>query len=223
MKLYASAQELLDMELPRSYRAYLLPIVEDGVNVYNQLIGENNIWLNSLILGNIKGRLLSFCVARQFEPDMLSNTFPFTYVAEKVNSFGYRSSNLLKGNVVINIGKACQPNGLPYDSSYRKERCQTNSFPQNSLFMDIDENNSLFVTSGPYYSFLTYKVIGDSLASVNLIVPNQNMSGCYVNVDLMSEFSARPGYSLETPTVEKRVAKIKDELLISIAKDDKRG
>jgi len=151
-------------------------------------------------------------IYRQFEPDMLSETFPFTPKPERVNNFNYKTLNLLRRNVIINVAKAKDKNSLPRKSKYKLENCRLNNFSQKQLFYNV-KSKKLIVTNEPYYLFLTYGVKDDyEIDFVNLIVPNAGMTSILKNIDLMSEFAL---YTQDVPQeeVEKRITSLKNDVV----------
>lgn len=155
-------------------------------------------------------------VFRQFEPDMVSSNFPFTCDAQKVNNFKYRSLNLIRGNVMINVGKARDEYTFPNRSKYRLRSCRNNRFIEESLILGVDNSNSFVVKNEQYYLLMTYGYKHGNIGFVKLIVPDDRMTAFKKVCDLKSEFRM---YSNNTNTqleIEKKVAFIKDEVLQKI-------
>lgn len=214
--MYKNARELVETELPRAVRSQLFPIFERGVQAYREILSMPGGTFKSIFLHNIKGWMLNFMIFRQFEPDLLSSTFPFISTTEKVNSFEYRALNLLHGNVKINAGKAATLDSFPNRSNYRREYCQRNRFPDDDLFSETDPfYDQLFLSDQPYYLFLTFNVNvqNNKLDFVNLMVPDCNMKKSLFNINLMNEFSLRKKDDTDKKTDEKIVATLKNEFL----------
>lgn len=212
MKFYQNASELVKKELPRSVRSQLYPFFLSGVIAFQEVVNSTFVLFQSEFMSNIKGRLLNYMICRQFEPDMISESFPFTPKAERVNNFNYKTLNLLRGNVIINVAKASDKNSLPGRSKYRLENCRLNKFSQKQLFYNI-KSKKLIVTNEPYYMFLTYGFKNShEIDFVNLMVPNAGMTGILKKVDLISEFSL---YTQDVPQeeVEKRITSLKNDVI----------
>lgn len=210
LKFYDNANELVTKELPRSVRSQLYPFFHSGVIAYQEVV-NNSILFRSEFMSNLKGRLLNYMIFRQFEPDMVSSTFPFKTNVEKVNNFNYKTLNLSRGNIIINVAKANDKNSLPSRSKYRLKKCNLNKFYQKQLFCQV-KTKEMVVTNEPYYAFLTYGFRNNEIDFVNLVVPNDRMTGILKKVDLMSEFSL---YKSEVPQeeIEKRITSLNQHVI----------
>ncbi|QNB45830.1 hypothetical protein BR63_05585 [Thermanaerosceptrum fracticalcis] len=213
MKFYNNADELIKKELPRSIRAQLYPFFLSGARAFHEVIQSNSTLFTSTFLTNIKGWLFNYLIFRQFEEDMLSENFPFKVQAVKVNNFNYKSLNLVRQNVIINIGKAKDKDALPNRSWYRVKQCRKNKFKAKQLFYDTNTKNNLIVKPEPYYLFLTYGTRNNDIEFVNLLVPNENMTGYLKKIELGSEFSLIKNNDILIQQAEKRITSLKADVL----------
>lgn len=210
--MYKSAKELVEYEMPKSVRSQLLPIFLRGISAYKQILNMQGGTFQSIFIHNIRGALLNFMIFRQFEADMLSSSFPFVPMPEKVNSFKYTALNLLHNNVKINVGKSFNSESFPNNSKYRRNFSERNRFPEDDLFYGLDRAyDQLFVNDDPYYTFLTFNLKNDELDYLNLMIPNWNMTRPLFNLNLKNEIS------LVSVTEE---AKVHDEKIITHLKDE---
>jgi hypothetical protein len=218
LRIYQTPDELIDQELPIGKRARLYPVINDAFNFFNDFLLEHDSLFQSEFFKNTKGHLLSYIVCRHFEPDMVSPNFPFYYYAEKVNNFGYKNGILKSGNVIINISRARQPNGLPNKSFHRLKKCAQNDFKSINLFFDVNHKNRLFLNNEPYCCFLTYEVVSDQLETVNLIVPDQKMNSVLKNIDLKSEYAFYEPEKeiIDVAEKEKKITALKEEILAKV-------
>ncbi|KUO58391.1 MAG: hypothetical protein APF84_13220 [Gracilibacter sp. BRH_c7a] len=213
MSKYKNAKEMLESELPRSVTSHLYPIFNRGIAAYNSILNMEGGTFQSVFLHNIKGPLLNYMIFRQFEPDMLNDTFPFTPFPQKVNSFNYSALNLLHNNVKINVGKSLNSD-LPNRSKYRRTACEVNRFPDDDLFYGTSgQYDQLFENNEPYYVFLTFNLKGTELDFVNLVVPNWNMTKCLAQVELKKELRLYIPSEEEKKTDEKVVTSLKTEFM----------
>lgn len=222
MRFYDNAEQLIKKELPIKVRSQFYPFFESGFRVYNEIVSSNRTFFDSTFIPNIKGRLLTFLIFRQFEPDMISNNFPFKTEAKIVNNFKYKSLNLIKDNVIINVCKAPDKDSLPNKAKYKLKNCRMNRFKNKILLFDIDSNNRLTIKKEPYYVFLTYGYDKNNISFVNLMVPNSKMTTCLKNIDLKSELKLHTFKGADKKDTEKRLATLKEEAIknLTILKKD---
>ncbi|MDO7787105.1 hypothetical protein [Desulforamulus aquiferis] len=213
MKFYNNADELVDNELPIHIRAQLYPLIENGVRAYQEFVYEHFKTFDSAFINNLKGWLLTYMIFRQFEQDMVSSNFPFLCEAQKVNNFQYKSLNLTRGNVMINLGKARDEYAFPHRSKYRIRNCRNNRFTEETLFLGVDKSNNFIVKNEHYYLLLTYGYKNGNIGFANLIVPNYKMTKFEKACDLKTEFRLYNNNAGMQSNVEKKVAFIKDEVL----------
>lgn len=204
---YSTADELLDLEVPKEVRSVLYPMILRGTKAFEELINEEAFMFNSTFLNNCKGQLRTFLIFRQFDADLLSPKFPFTVVPEEVNHCRYTSLNLRRGNVMINVAKEARQTHLPSRSKFRLELCKTNNFRQNTLF--FDENGR--VQEEPYYLLLTYGYRYGGLDFVDLVVPDINMR------DILAVRSLKSEYVMQPKSLEER--EVEEELLVKLKYD----
>ena len=204
---YSTADELLDLEVPKEVRSVLYPMFLRGTKAFEELINEEAFMFNSTFLNNCKGQLRTFLIFRQFDADLLSSNFPFSVVPKEVNHCRYTTLNLQRGNVLINVAKEAKQTRLPSRSKFRLDACKTNNFRQNTLF--FDENGQ--VQEEPYYLLLTYGYRYGSLNFVDLVVPDVNMRDVLAVRSLKSEYVMQPK-SLEEKELE-------EELLVKLKYD----
>lgn len=212
MPIYKNANELIEEEVPRAIRAKIYPYFQSGLQAYKEILNEEKELFSSAFFSNLKGWLLNFMMFRQFELDMISNTFPFIASPIKVNSFNYQGLNLLHNNIIINVGRSINKDNLPNRSTYRRNYSKKNRFPDQDLFYGISRSyNSFFELNEPYFAVITYGVKQGDLEFINLMVPNWNMTESLATIDLMKEFSLFESTNNEIVTLEKNQTSIKDE------------
>ena len=212
MNMYKDANELMDNEMPRSIRIQLFPFFLSGIEAYRQIVEGNSGFFNSVFAANIRGPLLNYLIFRQFETDMTTKNFPFKTESRNVNNFYYKSLSLLKGDVIVNVGKAYSTDGLPNRAIYRKKYCRLNLFREKNQLFDISEHNDLVIRKEPYCMFLTYGIRNGAIDFVNLIVPNTKMTGYLAKKDLKAECLYVAPKQVYSEDVEKRVSALKEDV-----------
>lgn len=213
MKFYDNAKELIRYETPKAIRGQLYPFFENGFRSYQELINDNKAFFDSDFISNIKGRLLSFLVFRQFEKEMLGKKFPFIPEAKTVNNFNYKSLNLLRNNIIINVCRAPDSNSLPNRSKYRLKHCKLNKFNEKNLFYFVDKKNEMNFKKEPYYMFLTYGYDKKDISFVNLLVPDAKMTSILEKIELQSEMFVYKTDEVKKRETEKILTSLKAEAL----------
>jgi hypothetical protein len=213
MKFFSSAGELIESEMPRSTRIKIYPFFESGLQAYRDILKTNELFFNSAFATNIKGHLLNYMIFRQFEPDMISQQFLLKAEARRVNNFYYNSLNLLKDGLIINVGKTYGRDKLPNRSRYRKKYCRLNKFREKHLFFDINSENELVQKNEPYFMLLTYGLDRGEIEYVNLMVPNDLMTGYHKSIDLKAECLYEQPELLHNEEMEKRMTALKTDTI----------
>lgn len=189
-------------------RASIYQMIYIGVTAYNRFISENAELQKSKFLSNIKSRLLTFLIYRQFDEDMISKSFPLEVKIQKVNMFGYNSLMLCNKKVKVSLAKTKNKFSLPNKSKYRLEHCKDNLGIETQLKFNLD-NESEKLIPAQIYVIIGFKIINDQLEYLNLIVPDASMETSIVNINLIDEYRKVINNSKEEPEIEEQIATIK--------------
>ena len=130
---------------------------------------------------------MTFCIDRQFSPDIYINKNGFESNIKTVNVFIYKVAELRNSNMVIHIAKTSKGKSLPTKSVYKLEYAQNNNFSQQQLKLDLIGNTNK-VTVGPYYGIITYNIDSNlEIKTINLVIPELDMETYIEKVDIKSE------------------------------------
>ncbi len=185
--MYNTAKELIQNEIDYELKKQIYYSISNGVEIFKELkIGNIEIFDNELS-SNILSRIMTFCIDRQFSPDIYINKNGFESNIKTVNVFKYKVAELRNNNMVIHIAKTNKGKSLPNKSVYKLEYAQNNNFRQQQLKLDLIGNTNK-VTVGPYYGIITYNIDSNlEIKAINLVIPASNMETYIEKVDIKSE------------------------------------
>ncbi len=185
--MYNSAKELIENEIDYELKKQIYYSISNGVEIFKELkIGNIEIFDNELS-SNILSRIMTFCIDRQFSPDIYVNKNGFESNIKTVNVFNYKVAELRNNNMVIHIAKTTKGRNLPSKSVYKLKYAQNNNFKQQQLKLDLAGNTNK-VTIEPYYGIVTYNVDQNlEIKAINLIIPASDMETYIEKIDIKSE------------------------------------
>ena len=185
--MYNSAKELIENEIDYELKKQIYYSISNGVEIFKELkIGNIEIFDNELS-SNILSRIMTFCIDRQFSPDIYVNKNGFESNIKTVNVFNYKVAELRNNNMVIHIAKTTKGRNLPSKSVYKLKYAQNNNFKQQQLKLDLVGNTNK-VTIEPYYGIITYNVNQNlEIKAINLIIPASDMETYIEKIDIKSE------------------------------------
>lgn len=185
--MYNNAKELVKKEIDYDLKKQIYYSVSNGVEIF-KILKINNIEIfDNELSSNILSRVMTFCIDRQFSPDIYISKNGFESNIKRVNVFNYKVAELRNNNMVIHIAKTKIGKNMPNKSSYKLSYAQNNNFKQQQLKLDLCGNNQKII-EGPYYGIITYS-ISESLQikSINLIIPSPDMESYIEKIDIKSE------------------------------------
>lgn len=199
--------------VPVDIRQKLYEVLYIGISAYNSLLKDNLEITKSKFFGNVKTRLLTFVLYRQFEDDMISKKFPFKVDIKQVNNFGYNSLVLYNKRVKISIAKTLDNMSLPNRSKYRIKECKNNFRHETQLCFNFEEPSIK-----KYEDALTYFIVGFGLKDgviehLNLLLPDTSMRYTIANIDIEKEYFDWTMGTKDEPYVEKQIVKVREEAL----------
>lgn len=185
--MYNNAKELIKREIDYDLKKQIYYSVSNGVEIFKSLKINNIEIFDNELSSNILSRVMTFCIDRQFSPDIYINKNGFESNIKRVNVFNYKVAELRNNNMVIHIAKTKIGKNMPNKSSYKLSYAQNNNFKQQQLKLDLSGNNQKII-EGPYYGIITYS-IGENLQikSINLIIPSPDMESYIEKIDIKSE------------------------------------
>lgn len=188
-----------------------------GVSAYSRVLEANKDLISSKAFIEIKTRLLSFVIKRQFDDDMLSYDFPYKVNFEGVNNFGNKALMLKNKIVKLQINKTSRKGSL-YNSNkpskYMKKEAQSNSIYSRQIKFFIDSNDELGVKEdNRTYVILGYGVNENKLEHLDFIIPTEDMKGHIAYFNGLEEYNNLiMGVSTNDET-EERIMALKEEAL----------
>lgn len=185
--MYNTAKELIQNEIDYELKKQIYYSISNGVEIFKELkIGNIEIFDNELS-SNILSRIMTFCIDRQFSPDIYINKNGFEPYIKRVNNFNHKVAELGNSNMFIHISRITNRKILPNKSAYRLKYALNNNFEQQQLKLDLIGNTNK-VTVGPYYGIITYNIDSNlEIKAINLVIPSSNMETYIEKVDIKSE------------------------------------
>ncbi len=186
-------------------------MIERGILVFKRIESDNETLFQTDLASNIMPRLLSYCINRQFAPDMLEDMEYEVYI-KNVNSFKYKIVELKNQNIILHVCKS--KTLLPNRAKYKLELASTNIVEENQQVMEIFKNDIIRTKNSPYYGIISYDLDKmNNINSINIVVPNYNMQSVIYSENIykyLNKFEVLDNN--ENKEVEKRVVTIKQEL-----------
>lgn len=187
MIMYDNAKELIQGEVDYELKRQIYYSISNGVEIFKSLKIDNIEIFDNELSSNILSRIMTFCIDRQFSPDIYINKHGFESNIKKVNVFNYKVAELRNKNMVIHIAKTNRGKSLPTKSGYKLRYAQNNNFKQQQLKLDLSEKTSE-TTVEPYYGIITYNVSRNlDIESINLVIPATDMETYIEKIDIKSQ------------------------------------
>lgn len=203
-------KKIIDTNISLKVKNSICKTIETGIYIFKELKENNNSLFMTDLSSNITQKLLSYCINRQFAPDMIDNEIKYEVYLKNVNPFGYKIVELKNEKIILHISKS--KTLLPNKAKYKLELAHNNDFNSNQQVMKVFEDKIVKTADSPYYVCITYdldKLL--NIKSVNIVVPNYNMNEIIYSEDIyISRFSLVD--NIDKEDVEKKVVKIKEEL-----------
>lgn len=185
--MYDNAKELIQGEVDYELKRQIYYSISNGVEIFKSLKIDNIEIFDNELSSNILSRIMTFCIDRQFSPDIYINKNGFESNIKKVNVFNYKVAELRNKNMVIHIAKTNRGKSLPTKSGYKLRYAQNNNFKQQQLKLDLAEKTNK-TTVEPYYGIITYNVGRNlDIESINLVIPATDMETYIEKIDIKSE------------------------------------
>lgn len=184
--MYNNAKELIEKEIDYELKKQIYYSISNGIEVFKSLEISNIEIFDNDLSSNILPRIMTFCIDRQFSPELYVNKGGFVSNVKIVNMFNHKVAELRNNNMVLHIAKT-NKRILPNISAYKLEYAQNNNFRQQQLKWDLFENTNK-ITAGPYYGIVTYKVDKNlEIKEINLVIPATDMKTYIEKVDIKGE------------------------------------
>lgn len=194
----------------KEVRGSLYEILYVGITAYDRIVQEDEKLRKSSFFSNIKSRLLTFSIYRQFEKDMLGKSFPLKVEIKKVNNFGYNSLTLSNKRAKISLATTHNSISLPSKSKYRVKECANNYRFATQLKFNLDQD-SYNEEPAQVYIIIGFNIKEGLLNHLNLMIPDENMNSIINNFDLLDEYNQWITGTKDEPYIEKQIVAVKKE------------
>lgn len=168
--MYNSSSELIKNELSNDLLQPIYNIFEDATIVFTELIEKEQDIFRGSYFGEFKGRLINYVIKRFFDIDRIPKSFPFEVNAIGM-AFGQKRTELKRGNILLTLSRAQNPNMLPGYSQYKKEYSLGNSTIGKQLKI-YEDKKEIKVSEIPYYGIITYNLRNNVLDFLNIVIPD---------------------------------------------------
>lgn len=186
--MYKDAKELLNKEIDFGLKKQIYYSIHNGTEVFKEVLGRSIDVFGADLSTNILPRVMTFCIDRQFSPDLYVAKNGFESNTRSVNVFNYKVVELANSNMLLHVAKTKNGILLPNKSKYKLEYSRNNDFGQEQLKLDLGDKHNTKVINSPYYGIIVYSIgRGYEVQSINLIVPNYNMEHYLEKIDIKEE------------------------------------
>ncbi len=217
--MYNSSSELIKNELSNDLLQPIYNIFEDATIVFTELIDKEQDIFRGSYFGEFKGRLINYIIKRFFDVDRIPKSFPFEVNAIGM-AFGQKRTELKRGNLLLTLGRAQNPNMLPGFSQYKKEYSLGNSTIGKQLKL-YEDKNEIKVGDVPYYGIITYNLRNDKLDFLNIVIPDSEYRNVIDYIPITQKLRlVRKEYLNNDDTYERVLGRenIKKDIIDSIKK-----
>lgn len=183
--MYKSSTELIGTELRKETMTPIFKVLENANIIYKDIM--KNEFFKSEYVEEIRTRVASFAIKRQFDSKYLMKNFPFS-VNSVTMPFKQKRVELTKGNILLTIAKANRKNQLPCPSKYKRNYASNNWGLENQIMIDIFSNDIRFKQE-PYYGIIVFGLNEHSLDFVDLVIPDYKYQTILEKVELKPKFT----------------------------------
>ena len=209
------ANEKIEKLIKKEERDSIYYILYIGISAYKRLLEDNPELEKSKSFSEIRTRILSFVIKRQFEEDVLSMEFPFKAEIKDVNVFKSKALFLNNKSVRLKINKTTQRNTLHNSnkvSAYMLKEAEVNSKDKKQIEMLFFENNEAEVGEEEYtFMILGYGVRGKEIDHLDFMIPSCNMKEVEETFNALDEYKQTILMDINKEQTEKRIMLLKDE------------
>lgn len=209
------ANEKIDKLIKKEERDSIYYILYIGVSAYKRLLEGNPELEKSKSFSEIKTRILSFVIKRQFEEDILSMEFPFKAEIKDVNVFKSKALFLNNKSVRLKINKTTKRNTLHNSnkiSDYMIKEAEVNSKDQKQTKMLFFDNNETEAGEETFtFMILGYGVKGRDIDHLDFMIPSYDMKKVEETFNALDEYNQTILMDVNKEQTEKRIMLLKDE------------
>ncbi|GEP67194.1 hypothetical protein CBE01nite_49620 [Clostridium beijerinckii] len=207
--------EKIDKLIKKEERDSIYYILYIGVSAYKRLLEDNPELEKSKSFSEIRTRILSFVIKRQFEEDVLSMEFPFKVEIKDVNKFKSKALFLNNKLIRLKINKTTKRNTLHNSnkvSDYMLKEAEVNSKDKKQIEMLFFDNNEAEVGEKKHtFMILGYGVRGKEIDHLDFMIPSCNMKKVEEAFNALDEYNQTILMDVNKEQTEKRIMLLKDE------------
>lgn len=205
----------IDKLIERKERESIYYILYIGVSAYKRLLEDNPELEKSKSFSEIRTRILSFVIKRQFEEDVLSMEFPFKVEIKDVNKFKSKALFLNNKLARLKINRTARRNTLHNSnkaSDYMLKEALVNSKDQKQIKMLFLENNKAEAGEEKHtFMILGYGVRGKEIDHLDFMIPGSHMEKVEETFNALDEYNQTILMDVNKEQTEKRIILLKDE------------
>lgn len=205
----------IDKLIKREERDSIYYILYIGVSAYKRLLEGNPELEKSKSFSEIRTRILSFVIKRQFEEDVLSMEFPFKVEIKDVNKFKSKALFLSNKLARLKINRTARRNTLHNSnkaSDYMLKEALVNSKDQKQIKMLFLENNEAEAGEEKHtFMVLGYGVRGKEIDHLDFMIPSCSMKKVEETFNALDEYNQTILMDVNKEQTEKRIMLLKDE------------
>ena len=209
------ANEKINKLIKKEERDSIYYILYIGVSAYKRLLEGNPELEKSKSFSEIRTRILSFVIKRQFEEDVLSMEFPFKAEIKDVNVFKSKALFLNNNLVKLKINKTTKRNTLHNSnkvSDYMLKEAEANSKDKKQMKMLFFENNEAEAGEDKYtFMILGYGVRGKEIEHLDFMIPSYDMKKVEETFNALDEYKQTILMDTNKEQTEKTIMLLKDE------------
>ncbi|EHI97668.1 hypothetical protein CDLVIII_0962 [Clostridium sp. DL-VIII] len=213
MEVNEKIEELIKKE-ERESIYYILYI---GVSAYKRLLEDYPELTRSDSFSEIRTRILSFVIKRQFEDDVLSKEFPFKVQLKDVNKFKSKALFLNNKLTRLKIHKTVRRNTLHNSnkiSDYMLKESEVNAKHRKQIKMLIFENNEAQIGEEKHtFMILGYGVREKEIDHLDFMIPSWDMKKVEETFNALEEYKQTILMDTNKEQTEKRILSLKEEAI----------
>lgn len=210
--MYKSAKELIKGEVTPELELQIYHSVKNGIEVYKEFERENASLFMGSLRNNVMPRIVTYCIEKQFSPEMYIGKNNFFSQILKVNNFGYEVAEIRNNNIVIHFSKV--KNGIfkPSNARYKLKYANNNNFIGNQMMIG-EMNSKPIIKEGLYYGMVTYGINEQrELKTLNLLIPNSDITTYLENVNI-KELAEKFSTVRQEEENHKKIVSLKEDIL----------
>lgn len=200
--------------IKKEERENIYYILYIGLSAYKRLLEDNPELEKSESFSEIRTRILSFVVKRQFEPDVLSMDFPFKVEIKDVNPFKSKALFLNNKLIRLKINKTPKRNKLHNSnkiSKYLLEEAKVNDKHLKQVKFLLFDNEAEVGEDKYTFMILGYGVRDKEIDHLDFMIPSFDMKQSEETFNALEEYQQAIRMDINNEQTERKIAFLKEE------------